>query len=466
VSSSIKRLINKGNVDSILSYIKGWEKGDVELSKEDIRTLLNYRNSELRFITIRALFQRYPFARAKELLRDTIGVTPLTRPVNFSFPAVNKSEKKFVEAIAFKSDKPFYPEDLNVRVIKEFVGSEFSFVFDRKFVGDSFQAPLVYALLYGELPQNVVISGKLLPSGSFWADLREEKEELCNQSGKILIAEGNIHEINRFFSKKNYSLPFFIATGNLEENRETFYSFSELQNLDTLKNFLDENLLIFSLPKFLPYDESWLGFFRKLRDKVLFLRSFLKNFSLHIALKVPITFSIGAGAVLGTGKLPVVIYHYENGTYHRVLDLVTDSRKIKRRRQELSLVKIEESIQKKNSGKAVIALQVASHETKTKGLEISETLEADFFYIYTPDFKGSLPLSLDWAEVVSEIYEAINRVYDGGYGELHLLMSVPNPIAYALGMAVGNYWNITIWSYFKPLKDYKPVYNLGEVENI
>jgi hypothetical protein len=91
---------------------------------------------------------------------------------------------------------------------------------------------------------------------------------------------------------------------------------------------------------------------------------------------------------------------------------------------------------------------------------------ADFFYVNAPELKGSLPLSLDWTEVVSEIYEAFNRIYDRGYKKFHLVMSVPNTIAFALGMAVGNYWDVVVWSYFKTLKDYKPVYNLGEVENI
>ena len=465
MSLPIRKLLNKSDTSSLLSYIEGWKKGDIEFSDEDIKALVNCKNSKIRFETISAIFARYPFDKARNLLKAVFGVVPTGPPVYFSFPAVNESKGKLVEGLTFKSDKTFLFEELNIKVVRELVNSEFFFVSSEKFVGDSFQAPLAYALLYGGLPDDVVISGKLFPDGSFEADFKEEKEKLCRQNGKFLISKGNIHKLNNFLKENEHHLPFFMATGEVEENKKIFRYFCKSQGLTGFEGVLDEEILVLSLPNFIAHNEPWIDFFRKFKDKVIFLRNLSKHFSLHVALKTPITFSVGAGAVIGTGKIPVVIYHYDNGLYYKVVDLTVNSRRIKTRKNKLSFVELER-VDFKGNGRAVISIQVASHETRTKGLEISKQLDADFFYIYTPNLKGNLPLDLDWAEVVCEIYEGINRIYDLGYGEFHILMSVPNPIAFALGMAIGNYWNITVWSYFKSLKDYKPVFNLGDIENI
>jgi hypothetical protein len=254
--------------------------------------------------------------------------------------------------------------------VKEVVGKEFAFFYDREFTGNSFQAPLAYALLYGELPKNILLSGRLFPNGDFEAERVREKEEVAMKNGKFLIAKGNVHEIKEFLSQEEKNVPLFIATGSKEVNLPSFETLCESVGFKPLKGFLDEETLIVELPELLPENKDWKEFFVPIKERVIKLKELLPDLSLHVALKAPITFSLGAGAVIGTGKVPVAIYHFENGNYHRVIDLRKDSRRIKRRKRELSFIEIEEKV--KGSDTAVIALQVASHETRSKGEELSK----------------------------------------------------------------------------------------------
>jgi len=459
----LTRLLEKEKFSAVISYLESWKKGEVELERDEIATAIKCKKPEVSFKAVEGLFERFTFEEVREIFKELFNITPLSPPVKFSFPAVNEEGGTLIRGLAFLSDRSF-PVDKEISPIREILKEEFTFFYDRNFYGESFQAPLAYALLYGELPKGVILSGKLFPKGNFKADNPEKKEEIAMKEGKLLIAEGNIHKVKEFFERGEKNVPLLIATGKKEENVASFEILCKSVGFKPLRGFLDEERLIVELPTFLPYNESWEPLFLPMKEKVKGLKEFLPDLSLHVALRAPITFSLGAGAVIGTGKVPVVVYHFENGNYHSVIDLREDSRRIKRRKKELSFVEVEEKI--RGSDSAVIALQVASHETRNKGEELSETFNADFFYVNAPELKGSLPLNLDWAEVVTDIYEAFNRIYDRGYKKLHLIMSVPNPVAFALGMALGNYWDVTVWSYFKPLKDYRPVYNLGEVENI
>ncbi len=462
----LERLLERKDYLTAKYYIKGWEQGEVEIPEEEIERALNCDHPKIVFLTVKSLFKRLPIERAKKIFKNSLGIEPLGPPVEFEFPTVSKSSGKLVKGLAFESSATFLKNQKNIAIVKELTQKEFAVFFDEEFIGESFQSPLAYALLYGEHPQNILLSGKLLPNGDFKAEFKEKKEEIAKRKGKFLIAEGNIHEIHSFFSKNFYELPFLIAIGNREKNIKDFFFLSEKVRFKPLKGFLDEKDLIVELPPFLPYDESWEKFFTLIKENILKLKEKLSApFALHIGLKkIPITFSLGTGAMLGTGKIPIAVYHYENGNYYRVIDLRKDSRRIKKRKKELSFIKIEEKTGESRT--AVIALQLASHETRNKGKKLSQKFNADFFYINTPELKGNLPLDFDWTEVIAEIYEAFNRIYDRNYKKFHLVMSVPNPIALALGMAIGNYWDVEVWSYFQNLKDYVTVFNLGKVENL
>ncbi len=461
MSRTLKKLLENGKTSLAVSYLKGFEKGEAEIDRETLVYALKNPDHKVKYFAVKSAYKRLSESEFKKLLKEAFGVEAESSPVEFQFPVVNGNSGEIAKGIALLVNEK---QGGKVFQVEELTGKGVLVFFDREFSGDSFQAPLAYALLYGELPENLLLSGKLYGE-NFSADHMKEKEEIARKQGKTLIGKGNIRKLGDFLKGEKTEIPLFIGTGEKESLKQPFELLCRTVNFEPVEGYADKELLIFQLPPILP-SENWLPLFEKFQKRVLEIKEKIPfPISLHIALKTPITFSFGAGIVIGTGKLPVALYHFENGKYHRVIDLTEDSRQIKRRRRELLYIEIV-SEAGKETDTAVVALQVASHETRRKGEELAEKFNGDFFYIHAPELKGGVPLSENWTEIVAELYEAMNRVYDRGYRKFHLIMSVPNPIAFALGMAVGNYWDIEVWSYFKELKDYRPVFNAGEIPNI
>ncbi len=462
MSKTLKKLLENGKISLAISYLKGFEKGETEIDRETLVSALKNPDYRVKYHVVKGAYRRLPENSFRELIKEAFGVEAESPLLEFQFPVVNGNGGEMAKGVALLVDKK---QEGKVSQVEELTGKGVLAFFNREFSGDSFQAPLAYALIYGELPENLLLSGKL--SGEeFSADHFKEKEEIAKKLGKTLIGKGNIRKLGDFLKGEKTEIPLFIGTGEKESLKQPFELLCKTVNFEPVEGFIDREFLIFSLPATLPHSESWLPFFEDFKERVLEIKGRIPfPFSLHVALKTPITFSFGAGIVVGTGKLPIALYHFESGKYYRVIDLTEDSRQIKRRRRELRYVEIV-SETGKETDTAVLALQVASHETRRKGEELAERFNGDFFYIHAPELKGGVPLSENWTEIVAELYEAMNRVYDRGYRKFYLIMSVPNPIAFALGMAVGNYWDIEVWSYFKELKDYKPVFNAGEIPNI
>ncbi|WP_457622954.1 SAVED domain-containing protein, partial [Persephonella sp.] len=95
--------------------------------------------------------------------------------------------------------------------------------------------------------------------------------------------------------------------------------------------------------------------------------------------------------------------------------------------------------------------------------------------IESKEFQGNIPLPKDfeeldddyWIRYVSEIYSALNilkNIYN--IKRFHFFLSVPVPIAFGLGMAVGHFWDGIIYNMsFKKNTDgkkYFPVFHIND----
>ena len=462
MKGTLKKLLERDDVSFAVSYLKGFEKGETELEDGEIIQALKHKNQQIRYWAVKAILKRFQKEKVEEFIDKAFRVKLKSEPVEFPFPVVSENRGEIAKGIAFLTEER---QGGKVAVVEDILNSGVLVFFDREFSGDSFQAPLTYALIYGELPPNILLSGKL-HGYDFSADHREEKEKIAEIESKILVSEGNIKELGEFFKQKEVQIPFFLAVGGVKAAKPSFDFFCNLLGSKPVKGFLSEKELIFPLPSPLPYSERWTNYFKQLKEHIESLKKKLYiPFSLHLVFfKTPSAFSFGAGIVIGAGKLPLALYHYESGNYYKVIDLTKTSRKIKERKKEPKLVEVKSFSEGRET--AVVALQAASHEIEGKGREISEILNSDYYYVSLSQVKGNIPLEIDWAEVVAEFYEVMNQIYSKGYKKIHLIMSVPNPIACGLGMAIGNYWDIEVWSFFREIQDYKPVFNGRELPNI
>jgi len=458
----IEKLLN--NEKSLKALLLGWKNGEEEACLEALKLVAELKKTEFSYLLIEGAYFRYREKELKEFIKRVFDVEISSPLFKFQFPVESKGDGELVNAFAAVSKENYaLGKESLLLPVEGIVKSKIFFIYDREFVGDSFQAPLAYTLLFEKIPNEILITGKLFPNGNFIGELKEAKEKAAKKFNKFLIWKGNIYDLEKVFRERE--LPLLVATGKKEENVSFFKELSEKRNFKPIPGFADENNLIVELPYPLPKTE-WYPYLKSFRKTVKELRQkFSNKLTLHIGLKTPITYSLGAGAVLGIGKVPTVIYHYQDGKYYEIINLKENGRKIKHTGVNFEYLKIEKELKNK-SKEAIVGLQIASHEVLGKVKSLAKELKVDWYYVYTPELKGNLPLNVNWEKIVAELYKALNLIYQQNYKKINLIISLPNPIAFALGMAVGNYWNVEVWSYFKDSNDYFPVFNLNKVENI
>lgn len=74
---------------------------------------------------------------------------------------------------------------------------------------------------------------------------------------------------------------------------------------------------------------------------------------------------------------------------------------------------------------------------------------------------GTIPVEDDWTQYSQEIYTQIHN-YRLQYKKIVIAHAMPEALAFLLGMAMENYWNIEITQYFN--NDNIPVYNMQDVQ--
>ena len=455
---SIKWLLKSGKTQALVELLKEWAEGRLSLKREELKRAAASGNPQVLYWLARGALKE------RELLRELFGVEPLSEPAEFDFPVVGQ-KGQIVRGIAFKSSKEFKnKEEASLKGVKAFLNSEVAVFFEREdFSGSSFQAPLAYALLEGEVPPGVMLTGELEADGDFSAAKVKEKREVARRAGRFLIWKGNLRELPTLLSQKEVHLPLLIATSRPEEVKADFKVLEDSAGLRTAKG-LDWERLSLTLPQRLP-PGPWHHFVKEAVESFREFTYLPFKCNLHLGIKAPSALALGIGAALGTGKLPLALYHFQNRAYHRVINLIESPRKIKERAPALSKFSLKAEAEGKK--RAVVALQVASHEIEKRARALAEELDADFFYAEHLK-KGALPeSSKEWEETAAEAYEVMNRVYNtSSYEEIHLIMSVPVPVAFALGMALGSYWPVKVWNFFKEEGKYRPVLELNNLPSL
>ncbi|ODN30757.1 SAVED domain-containing protein [Fervidobacterium thailandense] len=189
-----------------------------------------------------------------------------------------------------------------------------------------------------------------------------------------------------------------------------------------------------------------------------FLNSKLGKEEVHLALNVPAAFALALGIKISSSQVPpMCIYHFQTGTYHKVIDLTDDSRKLKNIKSDIH--RIEAKFHKTGAEELAIILQFASHSSEGSVKKFLETMNlvADLLEIRHTS-SGNVPLG-DWSVEVSEIYSVIQKLrQDNYYRRFHLFLAVPVSIAFALGLALGTYVPLTIYQYNASAGDSKELY--------
>jgi hypothetical protein len=473
--SLIEELLKLERFEDVVVSLK--ERG-TSLGSSEIAKCLRTGKPEIIYLALAKLVEK----GARQEIADACGLSPgnilAGNAKKFLFPVVNEEGKaKILEGIVIPLNvkkASCFGSNKDLNHLLPYTGRKgFIVAFSGEFSGSSFEAPLVYTLLYGEIPDPFLLTGKIEKAG-FQASYIEEKKRIAKKEGKFLIYRSNsLQDLKKLIEKEKVEIPFLV----LRAGKNVGYflkKISEVANvkLDALLETFDlerEDLYLL-LPEVLP-PGNWKGHVHSFNEKIKKLKRIFSSCGktpiLHVGLDCPSSLAIGLGAVIG--ESPLVVYHYIRGreSYIPVVNLYENSRKIKERKQEFKLISHTAKLAQQNDYSDVfIAVQLASHEIRGKAENRANSTGSAFYYIESKQ-KGNIDLQKTANELVSEIYSCINQIYENYHSaQFHLIMSVPVVIAFSLGIAVGTYWNINVYNYFANKGDYSKILSLKDLKYI
>ncbi|MCX7813815.1 MAG: SAVED domain-containing protein, partial [Pseudothermotoga sp.] len=336
--------------------------------------------------------------------------------------------------------------------LSKVVQQRFSVIFNTSVVDNSFMLPLYIALMLGEVKQGYIFTGGLDDSLNIEPCRKfHEKERACLKIGKKLLGYeqfSNAEEVLRFLTCQSYDVAFLICFSDKRDKDYLNYSYEKLaKKIDgAIKRELFEKIsdtrLIYAAPSLKKgyFDQQIHALYKEITKIVS------HGAIPHISFIGPASLAMGIGMVLGAHD-PVVLYHYQNNEYYRVIDLRRDLRIIKKPKRLTSLKKIifEETGEGKD---CAFVIQFASHTPVMDAEEFikSKKLNTKIIKIFHKEI-GGIAIS-DWTEEVIELMSVVQHARSKNYFErLHFFLSIPVPIAFALGMALGHFAKISIYQF-------------------
>jgi hypothetical protein len=470
----IQRLINRNDINGAKIFLEEILKGNISFQPKDILLCLKSGYPEIEFLAFKIVknfsykFKKEQLKKAFEFNEKELNSFLVNSAVCFQFPIVNEKGGELANGIVVEIDSQRIISNKNI-ISFPFLKKGCVVYFDSDFEGNSFQAPLFIALHLKRYPNKLLFTGTIRNNGEIFANMIKEKENIAKKLGRILISKGNIVKLTDILKKDKLDIPVLIST---DKNTTDLEKLSSVINTDldiiTQLSSLSKNELMISLPKQLSLKDNWNNYilstiehFKKIRSSI---EPYISILPFHIALKIPSSLAIGIGASIGTGKIPIILYHYDPlKGYINLINLAENSRTIKKKIDKFEELSIIKRYSGKNEDRCIIGIRLASHSLEGRAFQrLITQLNGDVFLIEHKKFTGNLPINTDWTRIVAELRGIIEEIHRD-YSEIHIVMSIPVIIAFALGMALGHYWNIHIYQFNREDDRYYQVLNLKHI---
>ncbi|SNZ09125.1 hypothetical protein SAMN06265182_1484 [Persephonella hydrogeniphila] len=487
---------------------------DGKIEKDALVSYYQIFNSEyddLKFVLYKTL-RKYPYLIDIPVLSKTIKLPEKVIFKIFNLPYKKAyfpvSTGKILELIALPLEEISVVlssgvKEEDTRVIEKLTGNKFFSIFSDRFEGSSYMLALYSSLKYSqEILKSFSFTGVVGADGEIYeVGFLPEKEKASKMAGLKLISPllvSNVKELDYWLGEESIDIPFLYLRKKkhpekvlenfekiIKEKRENF----SLRGLESIFDIHEEDLFI-NLQKDLPSVKNsetlwqWKNEIKNFERKITQIYSRIKGKKriLHLASSIA-SLSLGFGVKLG-GRKPVILYHYQSDEYIPVIDL-SDSKKIRKIKYvrknidtELKYITVSYPASIEKSQDVAVGIWLASHnpfDSIERFLKTNNLTDC-LVKIESKNFQGDIPLPSDfedtprnyWIEIVSEIYSVISVLkYRYKIKRFHLFLSVPVPIATALGMALGHFIDIIVYNY-NTLPDaldkelYFPVFNLKD----
>jgi hypothetical protein len=186
----------------------------------------------------------------------------------------------------------------------------------------------------------------------------------------------------------------------------------------------------------------------------------------HIAVKGPTSLVIALGAAFGTMH-PLIYYHYEKENYEPKLDLTGDPRLVKESLPADHQYRYFEVVSPEKYTKDIaVILGGASHEEKAfvDARRYLKEKEKDWSVVEVHSkFSGNLK-EKDWVPAVREQFFVFQNLFKQEVPKsFHVFYSMPLPLGFGLGMALGHVPDMTLYNFEDKQNTYYPVLKLNEL---
>jgi len=394
-------------------------------------------------------------------------------PVRVYFPVIKDKKAYLSEAYIFILDNPTqlltFPntqEEIveNLKKIKLIVKKDFFVAFRSiPFSGSSFMLSIISAFFVKkEIIENFIFSGTVDENCKIERlKYLKIKKSLSKKYDKFFISAEQLKNISeiKYLNSETINLPFVQLFGkNINELRKNFeFLKSQLNETDKvwlkILDLKEKDLSIFS-ENFIKNDlKKWDSLLSQFYRKIKNLYSIhFKKINIHFLCSLS-AFAFGMGVILGA-KRKLSIYHFQDGSIFKVYDFINNSpRAIKEKVKDFSIIEYRKILN--NSDEAGIIIYLASHNPGKLAQDfICNDLKANFIEISLKEKQGNIPVKNSnlWINIVREIYTLINNIEEilqNKIKKFHLILSIPVPIAFCLGMCLGDYKNLNVYNYEK-----------------
>jgi hypothetical protein len=274
---------------------------------------------------------------------------------------------------------------------------------------------------------------------------------------------------NKFFKQSEIHIPVVINVDSSKPSHHVFNLIVErIEKLVGIRNYEDglkkylnvvRNDLIYEFGTGLEniyQKEKLFSFLQIISYNLNKIQSSLKSkVVFHVAYYTRPSVGFAVGVIFENDEIVV----YQNNPDKDIFDEIGHT---KERNYKTNVKKFEkfdiEKIEKSNNDEILVAINASSHKVN---LNADSLKKYKNIVVLNARHNGTIKLDEDWMQYVREIFTVLNELQIK-YKHITIAHAMPESIALLVGMAIGNYWNVTITQYDN--LEYKEVFNMREIK--
>lgn len=286
----------------------------------------------------------------------------------------------------------------------------------------------------------------------------------------FIFAIVNEYRLNSKFNKEVIHIPLVIKIGSkLEASYVMNNLIEEIERIENISNYKREILrfLKVDLGSYVYEFNGNINDFENLMDFSRYINHEIKKLQVQIGNKIKFHVAYyqkpAIGFLFGTIFKTENISVYQNNDYenkfYKVFDI--NSRKYKENKNGNEYYTIDrKSLKDEDNNEIVVVLNSSSHNVNINSQKLRKYKN---IIKLTLNSNGTIPYQIDWIEHAQEIYTLLNELQTQ-FNHIILVHAMPESLSLVLGMAIENYWNLTITQFNPSTSDYDEIYTMNQIK--